>query len=485
MGDKFRNSLAVLLVSMPAGLLAYNLDGNRWPTGEATFHVNIPGAAPSGVTWNTAFEDALAQWSDETEFSFLINPTHADPCEGYTGNDNADSFPDGDGDGLNGVDFGDDVCGNAFGDSVLALTLTLAGPGNLGFALIEQTDIIFNNAFTWDIYAGPRRPEIDFRRVALHELGHAVGLDHEDSVPAMMASAIGDLESLQADDIAGANALYGGPGDCEIIELAVNSVVEDTLQDGDCAVLELYGGGQDTSFVDAYRLSLDQETPLNIMMESAALDSVLIVTDEKLTGVDFDDDSAGQCDALVSGTFPAGEYFILANTYVEPTKCSGNTGGYKISISDNALPILTQARSASGAATKSIFHGGATADGGLTYKSSFLNSEAINVSASIQPDPDHVGQAANFYIVTLLSTGHILAKTAGGKFTQVNKLSSIPAAGQTFSLQPEETLTILNNLQGQALGLSNLVVSIFVGYSLYSAPGEIYFNGKPLTFTIQ
>ena len=485
MGRIARRVFAALVLCTPAGILAYNLDGNRWPEGEATFYVNIPGSAPSGINWDTAFEDAMAQWSDETEFNFLINPSYADPCEGFTASEESDGFPEGEGDGLNGTDFRSDVCGNEFGDSVLAITLSIGLPGNLGFALIDQTDIIFNNAYNWDVYTGPRRPEIDFRRVALHELGHAVGLDHEDSLPAMMSSAIGDLDVLQADDIAGANALYGGPGDCEIADLLINSVIEDTLLDGDCSVLELYGGGNDTSFVDTYRLTLETETTLSIMMESAALDSVLLVTDDKLNGVDFDDDSAGNCDALISGTFPAGEYLILANTFVEPLKCPGNTGSYKISISDNVLPILRKASSATGTSSKSIFHGGASSDGGTTYSSNFLNTDLIDVTASINPDPAHVGKSASFYIVALLSTGHKFAKTDTGKFKQIAKLSEIPAYGQTLSLQTHETFAILKNLQGEALGVSNVTLNIFVGYSLLEAPGEIYFNGKPISFTIE
>ncbi len=480
-----RNSVAPLLLLLPAGILAYNLDGNRWPTGEATFHVDIPGAAPSGVTWNIAFEDALAQWTDLTQFNFLVNNNTLDPCEGFSSSDETDGFPDGVGDGLNGVAFRGDVCGNEFGRNVLAVTLTMALQGNLGFALIDQTDIVFNNAYNWDVYTGPRRPKIDFRRVALHELGHALGLDHEDSVVAIMSSAIGDIDSLQDDDITGADALYGGPGDCEILDLSVNSVIENSLSDGDCSVLELYGGGEDTSFVDTYRLNLDTDTNLSIMMESSALDSVLLVTDNKLTGIEFDDDSAGECDALIKGSFPVGEYLILANTYVEPFKCPGNTGSYKISISDNALPILSKASSVSGTSSKSIFHGGATKDGGLSYKSSFQSSDVINISASIQPDAAHVDKPATFYIVALLSTGQKFARNASGKFVKINKLSSIPAHSKTSSLKTHETFTILKNLQGDALGVKNISASFFVGYSLDSTPGEVYFNGKPINVTIK
>ena len=50
--------------------------------------------------------------------------------------------------------------------------------------------------------------EIDLYRVALHELGHFMGLDHESSNVAIMQPVIGDIDELQQDDIDGANSLY-------------------------------------------------------------------------------------------------------------------------------------------------------------------------------------------------------------------------------------------------------------------------------------
>ena len=60
-----------------------------------------------------------------------------------------------------------------------------------------------------------RDGDYDITSLLIHELGHALGLGHPDEagqdVSAIMNSVF-DVETLQPDDIAGARALYGGPG---------------------------------------------------------------------------------------------------------------------------------------------------------------------------------------------------------------------------------------------------------------------------------
>ncbi|KAF0244721.1 MAG: peptidase M10A and M12B matrixin and [Planctomycetota bacterium] len=68
--------------------------------------------------------------------------------------------------------------------------------------LMEEADVEMNSDMDWS-------DAVLFENVLLHELGHAVGMDHEDGVPAVMASAAMGTTDLTTDDIAGISALYG------------------------------------------------------------------------------------------------------------------------------------------------------------------------------------------------------------------------------------------------------------------------------------
>ncbi len=71
-------------------------------------------------------------------------------------------------------------------------------------------DVHFDDGNVWSDGGGPGT--IDFYTVALHELGHSLGLGHSAVIDSVMYPFYGGmLRTLTADDIAGIQAIYGVP----------------------------------------------------------------------------------------------------------------------------------------------------------------------------------------------------------------------------------------------------------------------------------
>lgn len=180
----------------------------KWPAGTIKLKIMLGDTTPlidgsnfntsartAANAWNTVlgsaqFQTELAAVGPATEQSALTPPQPV----------------------INELVFAANVFGKDFGTGVLAVTSGYSR-GN------ERTeaDITFNSAsYQWDSYRGVRRSGIvDLQRVAIHELGHVLGLDHPDDknqfVTAIMNSHVGNLDALATDDIDGAQSLYGPP----------------------------------------------------------------------------------------------------------------------------------------------------------------------------------------------------------------------------------------------------------------------------------
>ena len=160
-----------------------------------------------GPCWNDVARHAAQAWNQagaRFQFQFRLGPITAPvACT-------SDQI-----DGVNVVVVRASVCGRSWGGAV-AITGWWALPdGRIG-----ETNVLFNPAVVWAAYPGPPRfprgvPLYDLHRVAMHEFGHALGLDHPDeqgqSVRAIMHSSNmnGTIDRLQSDDIAGIRAIYG------------------------------------------------------------------------------------------------------------------------------------------------------------------------------------------------------------------------------------------------------------------------------------
>jgi hypothetical protein len=446
----------------------------------------MSGTAPSGTTWSAVLRETMAEWTDKTDFTFIADTTYVDPCTGLSSSGSGSGFPAGAGDNRNSADFRTTVCGNSFGSGVLAITLSLSNQGSLGFQELTQTDILFNANHQWDVYDGTPQSRIDFRRVALHELGHAMGLNHESSSSAIMAPNYGSVNRLQADDIAGANAMYGSTGSCLVRDLVPSVTLADGLAAGDCRVRDLFTGSNDDSFVDVYKLTLARATDVDIQMHSDEFDTVLVLTDATFGGIEIHDDFQGQCDAHIRKRLPAGEYRILANTYETPVKCGGNTGGYRLTISDSGMPLLGEIRNAVGGSllANAVITGGATADAGATFATTFAATQAFDVFGNIVPDPLHVGRQARLFVVAVLGDGRFFMQNGNGDFVPFGGDFGTLVPRRTGILGSQEFVPVVSALKGSTSGLSGQTVSVYIGYALDSAPLQIWYGGAPIHLTI-
>ncbi|HEX6163525.1 MAG TPA: matrixin family metalloprotease, partial [Vicinamibacterales bacterium] len=154
--------------------------GSTWASGAIPMHLQLTGGsglADGSANFNAAFAGAMATWNGSLSRVQMVavNPS---------------SVARGDGDLINQVFFDANYYGESFDRDTLAITTRWT----LNDTQRVEADVVFNTAFTFDAYRGNVRASgvWDLRRVALHELGHVLGLDHPDelgqSVHALMNS---------------------------------------------------------------------------------------------------------------------------------------------------------------------------------------------------------------------------------------------------------------------------------------------------------
>jgi hypothetical protein len=177
-------------------VLAFKLNSANWsympnPMGEnwAICPDRMPGEAVQRI------KDGAAAW-DYARFQFTFD-NEACLSNGVFGTLN----------GVNQIDFG------FLQPGVLANTVSFFFT-NAPDQTVE-CDMRFSSAVNWYTGTGtPAADQFDWWSVATHEMGHCLGLDHEDRInpPPVMRSAfpIGTvMRQLMPDDVAGRDSIYG------------------------------------------------------------------------------------------------------------------------------------------------------------------------------------------------------------------------------------------------------------------------------------
>jgi hypothetical protein len=205
--------LALLFTLAVAGITnAYVLEGQHWNSSPVSMQMNLSATSyrlqnpprfplfDGATSWDGVYAAAAAVWNP-----YMTNMK----IRTYSSNNSAGGQT---GDGVNEAFFGSSLGGSTLDSNTLGLTIYSYDP-NTNFMV--EADTAFNPSSPWNSYRGPLLSNgvVDFRRVAIHELGHILGLDHPDTngqtVNAIMNSVISNTDTVTADDIAGVQALYG------------------------------------------------------------------------------------------------------------------------------------------------------------------------------------------------------------------------------------------------------------------------------------
>ena len=467
-------ALLLLLTFSSGNAVAFEIDGSKWIGAKALFYIDIPGTAGTGVSFNSAFADAIKEWNSKTKFQFSMVQQNKNPCQN---------------DGFNGVDFATTYCGNAFGSKTLAIAVRRLQSEVLGPPSIAQVDIVVNQNEVFNVYDGRLIQfgivGLDLKRIAVHELGHALGLDHSQVSQSIMAPNIGNQFQLHADDIAGVATLYGGLSNCQIRKFNFG-LISNSLDSSDCTVDKLTLGDSDSSPIDLYQFDIANTTTFNFAMTSASLDSVLLVADADLRVIAFDNKSSKQCNSTLNTTLQPGTYYLLANTYDGQVNAACSiTGAYQIktSFSSNSFLTFANSESLTGGPGFGAFSAGISANNGVSYGNQFKNTDAIDIRASIAIDSAHQGKPG-FIVVAALFDGAIHLLNSSGKFVIFDSSAGALTKTKSKILSAQENLEIVTKLIPASLGINNIVVDFAVGYGVDSNPNEVYFHSTPLNLTV-
>jgi len=199
-------ALGVLLLLAMPGSSYYRIDYGdgylKWPNATAHMYID-PGVFPPGNEFHRGLTNAMGTWNRVDDCSFRF--THSNATGGAPLYYNSSMHFDGN----NSIS----AYTNLLDPFTYAVTVFDWSVVNQTTDL-HDTDLLFNPDIAWSTTGNPWAGDLE--SVAVHELGHVLGLDHQpDIANSVMYPYIGDgdiYRTLDQDDIDGIRAIYPGIG---------------------------------------------------------------------------------------------------------------------------------------------------------------------------------------------------------------------------------------------------------------------------------
>lgn len=148
------------------------------------------------------------------------------------------------------------------------------------------------------------------------------------------------------------------------------------------------------------------------------------------------------------------------------------------------LPELALPSTLSGGETSAQFFGGASADGGSTYSSSFLADQSYEIFAEYRAEPAHVNSTGDLFVVLSLDDQILMQDDSGDFLPWDLVLETLVAASPDKSLLAIESLLVADTSELLANANSGAGLAVFFAYATDSAPGELYFSATPVLVQI-
>lgn len=295
-------------------LVMYGLSGYQWTNTNVSVSYLPDGTSSEGyssslfsllnavaptATWQREFARALQSWANVTNLNFHF-VADSGAASGTSGSAQGD------------VRFGDIRLGAHSIGGPLAYAYYPNSWSTLGGDITLATEKVFSIGSSRDVYS-----------VLVHEVGHAIGLDHSVSGTVMYAYITGVYSGLTADDIAGAQAIYGARQHDSFDAAAANDslATASVLSVSSSGTRTVAGDLTSMGDVDYYKLTTPTGTDgtLSVTLDArgrSLLSPKLSVYDASgnfVTSADAGGDYGGYVTVELAGLAAGEAYYVVAD----------------------------------------------------------------------------------------------------------------------------------------------------------------------------